>query len=324
MLRGIRNLSEDLGSHGLVLAHEGDWNDSLNWMGKRGKGESVWTSMALFHSCQVVAEMAREFLKDPELEKEMAGRAEKIRLAIEEHGWDGDWYLAGWSDFGNPVGSKSNIEGKIFLNTQTWASLTGIATGERLAKCWKAVDGMLDTPHGSLTLWPHYTGKDENVGRLTMLLPGMYENGTPYCHGTAFKIVADIAAGRPDQALASWHKVMPDHPAHPSSVSGCEPYAFTNQYLGPGNGRAGESISGWITGSAGWMFRAVLEYFCGIQPGYHGLGIKPCLPSSWSRVSVQRHLRGKEYRIEVERAGAGYAITVNGKPLDGSFVSYGS
>lgn len=322
MLRGIRHLSEDLGVHGLVLAHEGDWNDSLNWMGKRGKGESVWTSMSLFYSCNVVAEMARDFLDDPMLEAEMLERAEKIRLAIEEHGWDGDWYLAGWSDFGNPVGSKTNKEGKLFLNTQTWASLTGIARGERLAKCWKAVDEILESQHGSLTLWPHYTARDENVGRVTMLLPGMYENGTPYCHGTAFKIVADLLAGRPDQALKSWYKVMPDNPEHPSSISGCEPYAFTNQYLGPGNARAGETINGWITGSAGWMFRAVLEYFCGIQPGYQGLDVKPCLPSGWNNVSVRRKLRGKEYRINIKREGAGYAITVNDQLLAGSHLTY--
>jgi cellobiose phosphorylase len=322
VLRGVRHLSEDLGVHGLVLAHEGDWNDSLNWMGKRGKGESVWTSMALFHSLNVVAEMARELLVDPALEKEMLERAEKIRAAIDKNGWDGEWYLAGWSDFGNPVGSHTNKEGKVYLNTQTWAALTGIAKGDRLEKSWKAVDEILETPRGSLTLWPNYTGKDENVGRVTMLLPGMYENGTPYCHGTAFKIVADIVSGRVDKALESWHKVRPDNPNHPSIVSGCEPYAFTNQYLGPGNGRAGESISGWITGSAGWMFRAVLEYFCGIKPGYKGLVIEPSLPSAWPEVTVRRHLRGKDYRIHIKRAGAGYEIRVNDKPYMGGVIAY--
>jgi cellobiose phosphorylase len=322
MLQGIRHLSEDTGVHGLVLAHEGDWNDSLNWMGKAGRGESVWTSMALFHSCNVVAEMARDFLHQPELESEMLGRAETIRLAIETHGWDGDWYLAGYSDFGNPVGSKSNTEGKIFLNTQTWASLTGLAKGERLKKCWKAVDEILESRHGSLTLTPHFTKRDDNVGRVTMLLPGMYENGTPYCHGTAFKIVADLLAGRPDQALASWYKVMPDNPGHPSTVSGCEPYAFTNQYLGPGNGRAGETINGWITGSAGWMFRSIPEYFCGIRPGYHGLDILPCLPTGWDKVSVRRHLRGKDYHIDIHRDRERFAITVNGEKLRGTHVPY--
>jgi cellobiose phosphorylase len=322
MLKGVRHLSEDLGSHGLVLAHEGDWNDSLNWMGRAGKGESVWTSMALYYSLTILTEMAREVLRDAALETEMRGRAAKIQAAIDKHGWDGAWYLAGYSDLGNPVGSSTNKEGRIYLNTQTWAVMTGLAQGERRVACLKAIDGILEAEHGSLTLTPHYTAADPNVGRVTMLLPGMYENGTPYCHGTAFKIVADLTAGRPDQALASYLKVMPDSPGHPSVVSGCEPYAFTNQYLGPANGRSGDSISGWITGAAGWMFRAVVEYFCGIKPGYKGLTIEPCLPAGWDHVSVQRQLRGKQYDVVIQRKAGGYAITVNGSAYHGGVIAY--
>lgn len=322
MLRGVRHLSEDLGAHGLVLAHEGDWNDSLNWMGRGGKGESVWTSMALYHSLEILVRMATDLLGDAALAGEMRGRAARIRRAIDAHAWDGAWFLAGYSDAGHPVGSHTNKEGRTFLNTQTWALLTGLATGERREACLRAIDGVLESEHGSLTLWPAYTGPDENVGRVTMLLPGMYENGTPYCHGTAFKIVADIVAGRPDHALASYHKVMPDHAAHPSRVSGCEPYAFTNQYLGPTNGRAGDSISGWITGTAGWMFRAVVEYFCGIKPGYHGFTVEPCLPSSWDRVAVKRSLRGRVYDIEIRRDGHAYRILINNRPHDGREVPY--
>lgn len=317
LLTGIRHLSEDLGAHGLVLAHEGDWNDSLNWMGREGKGESVWTSMALYHSCNIVAEMAQKLLGNASLEAEMRDRAAKIAAAIQEHGWDGDWHLAGWSDFGNPVGSAKNHEGRVFLNSQTWAVLTGLAQGERKERCLKAVDELLESEHGSLTLTPHYTAADKNVGRVTMLLPGMYENGTPYCHGTAFKIVADLVAGRPEQALRSWKKVMPDNAPHPSAVSGCEPYAFTNQYLGPGNARAGDSISGWITGAAGWMFRSVLEYFCGIKPGYHGFTVEPCLPGEWDEVRIHRVLRGRPYDIAIIRSEGAYGITVNGEPYSG-------
>ena len=322
MLTGVRHLSGDLGVHGLVLAHEGDWNDSLNWMGRGGKGESVWTSIALYYSLNILVEMARELFKDAALEKEMQERAERIKVAIDKHGWDGNWFLAGWSDFGNPVGSHTNKEGRTFLNSQTWAVMSGLATGERKEKCLKAVDEILESKHGSLTLTPAYTSADKNVGRVTMLLPGMYENCTPYCHGTAFKIVADLTAGRADQALASYHKVMPDNPNHPSAVSGCEPYAFTNQYLGPTNGRAGDSISGWISGSAGWMFRAVVEYFCGIKPGYRGLTIEPCLPTKWNQVSVKRQLRGKTYDLVIVRKGAGYEITVNGQPYKGGIIAY--
>jgi len=320
LLQGVRHLASDLGVHGLVLAHEGDWNDSLNWMGRAGVGESVWTSMALFHSQMLIAELAGELLRDPILKAEMLDGAELMRATIQDHGWDGDWYLAGWSDFGNPVGSHKNPEGRTFLNTQTWAVLTGLATGERLDKCWKAIDEILESTHGSLTLWPPYTARDENSGRVSMLLPGMYENGTPYCHGTAFKIVADILGGRPDPALRSWKKVMPDNPDHPSAISGCEPYAFTNQYLGPTNARSGDSISGWITGTAGWMFRAILEYFCGVRPCYNGLEIRPCLPSTWDHARVRRVFRGFEFDIVIRRCGTEYSVIVNGASCNDGFI----
>ena len=275
----------------------------------------------LFHSQYLLAGLADEVLGEPARVAERCAGAESIRDAINRHGWDGEWYLAGWSDLGNPVGSHRGDEGRTFLNTQTWAVLTGIATGDRLEKCWKAVDEILESRHGSLTLWPPYTRKDENSGRVSMLLPGMYENGTPYCHGTAFKIVADIVGGRPDKALASWKKVMPDNPDHPSSVSGCEPYAFTNQYLGPTNGRSGDSISGWITGTAGWMFRSVLEYFCGVKPTYYGLEIRPCLPSGWDSVLVRRRFRGKDFDIRISRDLSGQvSVTVNGLPCPKRFI----
>ncbi len=322
LLKGVRHLSEDLGAHGLVLAHEGDWNDSLNWMGRGGKGESVWTSMALFYSLGLTATLARTVLRDEALAVEMDQRAEAIRTAIEKNGWDGKWYLAGYSDAGRPVGSASNKEGRIFLNPQTWAVMTGLAQGERKRLCLKAIDGQLESPHGSLTLWPPYTASDEHVGRVTMLLSGMYENGTPYCHGTAFKIVSDCCAGRADQALASFLKVMPDNAAHPSAISGCEPYAFTNQYLGPRNGRAGSSISGWITGTAAWMYRAVWEYFLGVQPDYEGVHIRPCLPTAWPEISASRTVRGQALNLRVRRTKTGLVTEVNGKPIANGFLPY--
>lgn len=322
MLLSVRHLSEDTGTHGLVLAHDGDWNDSLNWMGREGKGESVWTSMALFHSLNLLKDLAQRVLGNRALADEMAERAAHIEAAIQTHGWDGQWYLAGYSDTGEKVGSSENVEGKCFLNTQTWAVLTGLAKAERLKKCHATIDGPLESTHGSLTLTPAYTKADSNVGRVSVILPGMYENGTPYCHGTAFKIVSDCASGRPDKALRSYRKVMPDTGEHPSLISGCEPYAFTNQYLGPDNGRSGESISGWITGTAGWMYRAVLEYMIGIQPDYGGFYIRPSLPTEWPSVSAERVLRDKRYSIRIDRNGEDYGIKVNGKRLESGFISY--
>lgn len=323
LLRGARFLSDDTGPHGLVLAHEGDWNDSLNWLCREGKGESVWTSMGLYHALGLLLELDEAVLHDAPLRAELTTRRARIEQAIQTHAWDGAWYLAGYNDLGERVGSHTNpAGGRVYLNPQTWAVLTGLAQGERRQRCLAAIDDMLESDHGSLTLWPAYTQEQTHVGRLTALLPGMYENGTPYCHGTAFKIVADCCIGRGAEAYRSYRKVMPDNPEHPSAISGCEPYAFTNQYLGPDNGRAGQSISGWVTGAAGWMFRSVIEYFAGIRPGYHGFAIHPCLPPEWPSMRVSRPLRGHTYEIEIRRDGDGYAVTVDGKSQPSQNIPY--
>ena len=119
--------------------------------------------------------------------------ATRIQAAIDKHAWDGNWYLAGFSDLGNPVGSAQDREGRIFLNSQTWAVMTGLAKDQRKIACLKAIDEILDSQHGSLTLTPAYTAADPNVGRVTMLLPGVYENCTPYCHGTALRVCSRSA-----------------------------------------------------------------------------------------------------------------------------------
>lgn len=323
LLCGLRHLFNDVGSHGLVLAHEGDWNDSLNWMGAGGRGESVWTSIGLYYGYGLVAELAEKVLHDRVLINECEYARKIMGAAIQEHGWDGEWYLAGYSDSGIAVGSRHTDQGQCYLNPQTWAVISGLARGERLEKCLNAVDTILESDHGSLTLSPAYREENRNVGRLTVILPGMYENGTPYCHGTAFKIVADCIANRPDKAFASYKKVQPDNENHPSISSGCEPYAFTNQYLGPENERSGDSISGWVTGTAGWMFRAVVDYMIGIQPCYDGFYIRPCLPSDWSGAKLKRSLRGKEYRFEILQKSPGdYKVLINGKESDSNFVTY--
>lgn len=300
ILTTTRYSSNDLGPHKLVLAHVGDWNDSLNAMGKRGVGESVWTSIALYQSLLAVAEMAEKIKGDAAVEAEMRMRAERIKEAINEYGWDGEWYLAGYQDNGKPVGSNTNAEGKIYLNSQTWATMLGIADEERKEKCLAAVDRYLDTDYGALTCYPPYTKYDSNVGRLTGFVPGVWENGTPYCHGAAFKVLSDLAQGRGEEGYIAMQKIFPDSQWNPSSHSGCEPYALTNMYLGPDNPRKGETFFGWITGTAGWIYRAISEHMLGFQPQYDGFTIDPCIPKSWEKITGVRQFRENIYEIEIQ------------------------
>lgn len=323
LLQGLRHLHADRGAHGLCLAHRGDWNDSLDWMGQAGRGESVMTSMGFYHSLRVVEAMARELLSDAALADEMRSSAEDIQKSVELNAWDGEWYLQGYSDSGNPVGSHTNTQGQIYLPPQAWAVYSGIGAAERLETVIHSALERLESTHGCLVSSPAYTQADENVGRLTVILPGTYENASPYCHGTAFMIAALITAGRPDDALRLFRKVMPDNADHPSDVSGVEPYAFTNQVLGPDNLRAGVAVSGWITGTAGWMYNNAVKLFFGFQPDYKGVHIRPCLPGAWKSVSMNTHLRGVQYRIRINNPiGVDPKLVVNGHAIEGDFIPY--
>lgn len=316
MLAALRFSSEDTGVHGLVHARGGDWNDSLNRIGIGGKGESVWTSIGLYYALGEMEEIAVEVLEDRALAAEMRGRAKTIGTAVNRFGWDGGWYLAAYNDLGEKVGTHTEQTGKIYLNPQTWAVFSGLA-GDRAPQCLEAVDTLLESPYGPLTLYPPYTAYNGNIGRLTGFVPGIWENGAPYCHGGAFKIVADCVSGRGDRAYRSLLQILPDSAENPSDHSGCEPYALTNMYLGPDNPRAGKVLYAWMTGSAGWIFRAVTQYMLGFTPGYRTVEIRPCIPAAWKTCSIERAFRGDVYRVTIENP-AGKQSGVRELLLDGA------
>lgn len=316
MLTALRRSSDDTGEHGLVHALAGDWNDSLNMIGTGGKGESVWTSIGLFFALNEMAVISGDVLRDIGLKDEMTQRAEKLKAAVNRYGWDGEWYLAAYNDKGEKVGTHSEKTGKIYLNPQSWAVFSGVADGDRTEKCFRAMDSMLESPYGPLTLFPPYREFNKNIGRLTAFVPGIWENGAPYCHGGAFKIAADCAGGRGDRAYRTLLQILPDSEANPSDHSGCEPYALTNMYLGPENPRAGKVQYAWITGSAGWIFRAVVQYMLGFYPGYRSIRFRPCIPSSWKKCEIDRPFRGDVYHVAI-RNECGKQCGVTELYLDG-------
>jgi cellobiose phosphorylase len=324
ILISVRYSSDDIGERNLVLAHEGDWNDSLNGIGVKGKGESVWTSIALFYALNEAADIAANIKEAPEIAEEMRKRAERIKKEINLAGWDGEWYLAGYDDDGRKVGTHKEKEGSIYLNSQTWAVMTGVAEDGRIMQCLKVVDEKLDSPYGPLTLYPTYTKYNPSIGRLTSFVPGIWENGTPYCHGGTFKIVADCCAGRGNKAYETLIKIMPDSDLNPSDYSGCEPYALTNMYFGPDNPKAGKTLFAWVTGTAGWIFRSVTQYIMGFYPGFNEIEIKPCIPDFWEECSIKRVYRGDVYNIVINNKNKGQTkvskITVDGEVITGNRI----
>jgi len=316
--RALLRLREDRGAHGLNLVFFGDWNDSLTGVCREGRGESVWLSMAFCRSCLQLAEIAEYTGRNEEAADYRTWQAEMAE-AINEHGWDGNWYLCALDDDANPIGSRKNEEGKIFLNMQSWAQLGRVVDDDRWERSWSSVRQMLDSGWGLMLNWPTYTRYVHNIGRLSSIRPGVAENGSVYTHGNAFMLLALLERGMADEAYELWQAIHPGNPERPVAN---QPNIFFNGYFGPDSDiRVGMGEHAWTTGSVPWMYQCVTEHMLGVRRTFDGLVLKPCMPSAWATASVRRVYRGTTYEIRISnpRKKAGSAvrsITVDGAPHD--------
>lgn len=301
LLRALDFLYGDRDERGLCRIHDGDWADMCQTLGREGRGVGVWLSIALYNALNETAKLARHLGKS-DLAGQMLARAAEMKMAVNAHGWDGGWYLFAHNDENRAIGTAAAKEGRIFLNPQSWAVLSGLAEGERKEACLKAIDTELDSTVGPYLLAPAYTDRDAGVGSVTGSPTGVIENGSCYCHAAAFKIVADCVAGRGGQAYKTLRAIMPGGDADQRNENAdCPPFAFTNSraamwhpYL------AGRSLGLWITGTVAWSWVACTEWILGIRKTFDGLIVDPCIPAHWDGFTVHRLYRGCTYEISVE------------------------
>ena len=286
------------GKHGLILWRGGDWNDSLNNAGSKNIGESVWLSIATVKAVNEYKEILRITGEDESVIAAYEEKKQELIAAINKHGRYDGRFKYGINDYGEDVGGKD----RMFLNPQTWAVLAGIGDEKSLNEVMNKVEENLKCKFGYVQCSPSYTQGDEHIGRVSYFKPGLVENGAVYNHGVAFKIVADCMLKKGDSAYKTLKLISCDNPDNPDS--GVEPYAVTNMYIGPEDStNAGYAPTSWITGTAGWIYRCISEFICGIKPTVRGLKIEPCFPSGWTEVKATRLFRGGKYDITYKKTG---------------------
>ncbi len=318
--RSIDYLFSHQGAHGLNLWGGGDWNDSLDGCGLQMIGESVWLSIATLNTTRDYLEILEqiEFDGKEQIIKETIENREILKKNILAHGYKDGRFIYGINDWGEYVGAEECEEGKIFLNPQTWAAMSDILPLEERRKLMDVVEERLRCPYGYVLQDIPFKTPNDHLGRLSYFEAGVYENGSVYNHGVMFKVVADCMVGRGDKAWETLKINRYDNPQNPNS--GVEPYAISNMYFGPcATNKVGYAPLSWITGSAGWMYRAVIEFLLGVKPDFNGLKLEPCLPTSWKGAKISRIFRGVKYDIEFIPASE-YRLTVDGKKIDGNVV----
>jgi cellobiose phosphorylase len=296
----LRGLS--FGEHGLPLIGTGDWNDGMNMVGNQGKGESVWLGFFLYEVLMQFIRIARIHDDLPFVER-CQNEADILRQNIEKSGWDGEWYLRAYFDDGLPLGSATNPECQIDSITQSWSVLSGAGNVNRSRIAMKAVDNRLVKWKDALIqlLDPPFDKSNLNPGYIKGYVPGVRENGGQYTHAAIWVAMAFARLGDYPHAWKLLTLINPvNHGGSQDSVATykVEPYVVAADVyaLSPHIGRGGWT---WYTGSAGWMYRLIIESLLGLSLETDKLHIEPCLPEDWDMLKVNYRYRETIYHITI-------------------------
>ncbi len=295
-LKKILNFSDEyIGQHGICQGLRADWNDCLNL----GGGESAMVSFMHYWTLNIFIETAQYLGRNADVQK-YSLIAAKVKKACEKILWDGQWYIRGFTKTGRKIGTQESCEGKLFLNSQSWAVYSGVASEERSRTCMDAVNEHLYSKFGLHLVWPAYSKPDDEIGYITRVYKGIKENGSIFSHPNPWAVIAECILGRGDRAMKYYDAILPYNQNDIIEIRKAEPYSYCQFIMGRDHSAHGRARHPWLTGTAGWFYFAATNYMLGIRANFNGLVIDPCIPKDWQEFEVQRKWRGATYKIIVK------------------------
>ena len=307
--------AREVGRNGICKGLRADWNDCLNL----GGGESAMVSFLHYWAIGNFVALARK-LGRWEDAADYAAMGQKVKEVSQRVLWDGKWFIRGITADNRKIGTQADTEGKVHMESNTWAVLSGVADHDRGISAMDAVDEYLFTEYGLMLNAPCYTVPDDGIGFVTRVYPGLKENGAIFSHPNPWAWCAEAVLGRGSRAMKFYNALCPALQNDKIEVRQAEPYSYCQFVVGRDHTAFGRARHPFMTGSSGWAYYAATQYLLGVKPDFDGLVIDPCIPADWKEYTVLRRWRGAEYCIHVtnpkgvEKGVA--SITVNGRQVD--------
>lgn len=307
--------ARQVGQNGICKGLRADWNDCLNL----GGGESAMVSFLHLWALDNFVQLAR-FLGRGEDAAHYQEIAENVRRVCREVLWDGRWFLRGITADNRKIGTQADTEGRVHMESNTWAVISGAATREQGISAMDSVDENLYTEYGLMLNAPCYTKPDDGIGFVTRVYPGLKENGSIFSHPNPWAWVAEAKLGRGGRAMKFYNALCPALQNDKIEIRRAEPYAYCQFIAGRDHTAFGRAHHPFMTGSAGWAYFAATQYLLGVRPEFDRLTVDPCIPADWKEFSVRRVWRGAVYDIHVQNPDGVEkgvrSVLVDGKETD--------
>lgn len=320
MKRAITFSMERMGEHHMPAGLHADWNDCLR-LGK--KGESSFVAFQLYYAMGILHYFAKQ-LGDTEESKYLEGIQKDLGETIQKYCWEEDRFIRGFKEDGTVIGSKKDLEASMWLNPQSWAVISGLATKEQAEKALETVYKELNTKYGVRVMAPSYK-EHAFEGALALLFNGSTkENGGIFSQPQGWIILAEALMGHGNRAFEYFMESAPAAQNEHAEIRVLEPYVhgqFTESVESPFEGR---SHVHWLTGTASTVMVGCVEGILGLRPDVGGLTLAPALPKEWKLMTMKKTFRGKKLHITVKnpmgKEGGYRSCSLNGELLESNYI----
>ena len=297
-----------------------DWNDCLR-LG--ANGESSFVAMQFYYAMTILKKFA-EYKEDTEYVRYLEKKQAKTGEAIQKLYWDQDRFIRGYTEDGKQIGAAKDPEANLWLNPQSWAVISGLASAEQSDKILENVYKQLNTKYGALLMNPPYHAHAFEGALAVIYNQGTKENAGIFSQSQGWLLLAEALQGHGERAFTYFMENAPAAWNDHAEIRRMEPYCYGQFTEGHASKHPGRSHVHWLTGTASTMMVGCVEGILGLRPDLTGITLAPSIPKDWAHLEIQKDFRGKHLHIIIEnpdRRESGYRkLILNGRELNGNHI----
>ena len=309
-----------LGKHGMPAGLYADWNDCLR-LGK--DGESAFVAMQFYYAMRILKEFA-QYKEDSVYQSYLEEKQKELGALIQKYCWNEDRFIRGYTETGEMIGRRSDPEANMWLNPQSWAVISGLASKDQTNQILDLVYERLNTEYGAILMDPPYHAHAFDGALAVIYNAGSKENAGIFSQSQGWLILAEALRGNGEKAFTYFMENAPAAQNDRAEIRKLEPYCYGQFTEGKASPNFGESHVHWLTGTASTVMVGCVEGILGMRPDFYGIHVSPSVPKSWESFEIEKDFRGCHLQIKVSNPGHVQSgcreLLVNGKKMEGNYI----